>query len=99
MQKVEGSNPFSRFEKTCICRSFSLRAAEAAPAVKRTLVGFWLNRALAQSIPLGTPLSDEEIMRWTILNQGRPAVADLVVGNGESYELAVGCEAPRVDAD
>jgi hypothetical protein len=23
MQKVEGSNPFSRFHKACICRSFS----------------------------------------------------------------------------
>jgi hypothetical protein len=23
MQKVEGSNAFSRFQKTCICRSFS----------------------------------------------------------------------------
>ena len=23
MQKVEGSNPFSRFQKACICRSFS----------------------------------------------------------------------------
>jgi hypothetical protein len=24
MQKVEGSNPFSRFQKACVCRSFSL---------------------------------------------------------------------------
>jgi WD40 repeat protein len=67
--------------------------------VKRTLVGFWLNRALAQSIPLGAPLSDEEIMRWTILNQRWPALSDLVVGSAESCEIAVRREAPRVDVD
>ncbi|MGH8546150.1 MAG: P-loop NTPase fold protein, partial [Gammaproteobacteria bacterium] len=35
--------------------------------VKRTLVGFWINRAIGQSLPCEPPLGDEEIMRWTIL--------------------------------
>lgn len=65
--------------------------------VKRTLVGFWLNRALAQSIPLAEPLSDEEIMRWTILKQRWPAIAQLVVAKGASYEIAVRREAPGID--
>ena len=32
MQKVEGSNPFSRFEKACICRSFSCAQSAGASA-------------------------------------------------------------------
>jgi WD40 repeat protein len=67
--------------------------------VKRTLVGFWLNRALVQSIPLGDSLGDEEIMRWTILKQRWPALVNLVVGKGESYEIAVRSYAPAVDVD
>jgi hypothetical protein len=39
MQKVEGSNPFSRFKKAAICRSFSLRQPASASASPCTQCG------------------------------------------------------------
>jgi hypothetical protein len=45
MQKVEGSNAFSRFQKTCICRSFScahrlVRGLRAGPVGRSDWLGW-----------------------------------------------------------
>jgi hypothetical protein len=53
---------------------------EATPrGVKRTLVGFWINRAIAQSVPHEPPFTDEEVMRWTILTLRWPTLIEELV--------------------
>ena len=53
---------------------------EATPrGVKRTLVAFWINRAIAQSVPHDPPFTDEEVMRWTILTLRWPTLIDDLV--------------------
>lgn len=42
--------------------------------VKRTLVGFWLNRAIAHSIPCEPAIEDDDVMRWTILETRWPTL-------------------------
>jgi hypothetical protein len=49
MQKVEGSNPFSRFRKTCICRSFSLQQSLSSSVSGRTDSGLAVRRSSAAS--------------------------------------------------
>jgi hypothetical protein len=49
MQKVEGSNPFSRFEKGLLCRSFSLRRSPCSSASGRTDSGLAVRRSAAAS--------------------------------------------------
>jgi hypothetical protein len=44
--------------------------------VKRTLVAFWLNRAIAHSVPTEPRFTDEEVMRWTILHLRWPTLVN-----------------------
>ncbi|HEV7807545.1 MAG TPA: P-loop NTPase fold protein [Solirubrobacteraceae bacterium] len=63
---------------------------EATPrGVKRTLVSFWINRAIAQSIPVDPAFTDEDIMRWTILTLRWPTLMRVLRRGGvEEWELA-----------
>ena len=49
MQKVVGSNPSAALEKTCICRSFSLRQSPCSSASGRTDSGLAVRRLSAAS--------------------------------------------------
>lgn len=66
--------------------------------VKRTLVAFWINRAIGMALPTNPPLTDDEIMRWSILTLRWPTVGKLLRQSSysASYELA---QAARLGRD
>jgi hypothetical protein len=73
---------FRAREQALLVRDYASLMDPTPRGVKRTLVAFWLNRALAQSL-FGADLpSDEAIMAWTIIALRWPTWASRVADEG-----------------
>lgn len=82
-------------EQDVLVREFG-RVMDPSPrGIKRTLVGYFLSRALIHALPLDFDVSDRDIMRWTILSIRWPKLVEALQSGVSPHKAISECRDPQ----